>query len=134
MAKAIFFDEKGRYKGEKDGVHSPDYLDREDVALNPPSLEKLKNVPKRYWKKVVKPFAIIKGNPVLNDIAEMSDNEKAEVDAEIAEKQALEEAKQMNPDSLEKLVKCCFLAILKRMNYPISDFKTDVKNIWKVIG
>jgi len=133
MAKAVFFDEKGRYKSYNGGVHSVDYFGRNDVALNPPGLKDLidRNIPKKYWKKVIVALEYINGNPVMNDVEEIIQAEKDIVDAEIADKEAAEEEVKRNPDNLEKLIKCCFLAILQKMNYPIAGFKEDVENIYK---
>lgn len=117
MAVLVFFDDEGRVK-KVDKGSSPDYYNK-NVAINPPTLKSLKEqeIPKKHWKKVeVERGYDERGNPTMNDVAEMSQAEKDIVDQEIADEQTVVEEARKNIDKLPKSEKVSNILMFKEIN------------------
>lgn len=121
MARIVIYDDKNRVVNFLPSEHTPLWEGKSNVLVNPEGLDELvkKKVPIKYWK-------VEKGR-----LLEMTDTEKAQVDYEEQQKLlAEEEVKKDVTKMTDKLVKAAFLAILEKMGYPLSDFKTRVKEIY----
>ncbi|MBW1973926.1 MAG: hypothetical protein JRI44_13995 [Deltaproteobacteria bacterium] len=124
MARIIIYDGQNRVVNFLPSEHTPLWEGKSNVLINPEGLDELikKKVPIKYWK-------VEKGR-----LLEMTDTEKAQVDYEKQQKLlAEEEVKKDVTKMTDKLLKAAILAIIKKMGYPISDFKADVAKIYDTL-